>query len=661
MKRIAVLALLGLILRPLAVTAQGAPAGFAATLPAETLLYVEVDDLGGIEQRMKESALGRIWAEPEVQQFVKGLSQSFGAGIAAARGGFDPLAMFGLQMSDFEGIGVRQVAFAVVGVQFERPPFIDAVLSVEFRGGGEKAKKIVLAAKQAIETFIGLGFSESDVNGKKVFTAAPMGIEFCFSAEEGRFLLTTGRARMEHSLAAAPAGGGLAASPRYRKIVERMGAQRRGLFCYFDAAQAMPLALNAVRLHGSAKGAERAAAVMRTLGLDAVEAVALADIPDGAEMRTEVAITMSERRGLFALAAPGRVNHRFARYVPADTMLYGASRQDLDGMIGSIVKLVDAFEPGSLGEWERLLARYNGALGIDIRNDLLRSLGEDWAAYLDVPQQGGLIPDFALFASVKNREALERALDALAKGVPAAAALHGERSARQAPKVTLRECQFRGQRIRFAELCGPSGEPIPVAPSWAFVDDAVLFALFPQTIKHVLTERPSLAAGPRMRGPIARLPASTTSCSLYDTTLLFTWIYNTLVPLAQGAQGAINAQLARFGIPGGLNLADLPPAEVIARHLEPTVTFTAVEEDCLRMGYLSPYGTTLLALPVLAAAGAATFLVARQGAIREVVEVRPVAAPAVDKGDRDKTQKRLRELEQQIEELNRRLKELEGR
>ncbi len=663
MKRIAVLALFGLILRPVAVTAQEAPAGFAATLPAETLVYLEVDDLGGTELRMKESALGRIWAEPEVQQFVKGLSQSIGAGIGAARGGFDPLAMFGLAMSDFEGIAVRQVGFAVVGMQFERPPFVDAVLSVEFRGGGEKAQKIILAAKQAIETFVGIPFTESDLNGRKIHTAAPMGIEFCFSAGQDRFLLTTGRARLEQCLAGPlPPSHSLVASPRYTKIVERMGARRRALFCYFDAAQAIPLAMKAVRDHGGAKQADEASGVMKTLGLDAMEAIAFADIPDGAEMRTELAVTLSGRRGLFALAPPAKVNHRFARYVPADTMLYGAARQDLDAILRSVLALVDAFEPGSSGEFDALLARYNAALGVDLRQDLLRSLGEDWAAYVDVPQQGGLIPDFAIFVSVKNREALERSLEALAKGIPAASALHGERAAAQAPKVLLRECQFRGQRIRFVELSGPRGEPIPVAPSWAFVDDAVVFALFPQTIKHALAEKPSLAASPRMRGPIARLPASTSSCSLYDTTLLFTWIYNTVVPLAQGAQGALNAQLARFGVTPGINLADLPPAEVIARHLQPTVTYTAAEEDCLRMGFLSPYGSTLLAVPVVVA-GAAAFLVMRAVVAPEVhhVAVAPAPPPPAAAPDRERLGARIRELEQQIEDLHRRLAEIERR
>ena len=44
-----------------------ARADFAALLPADTLFAVSGTDLG--EEFRKDSALGRLWAEPEVQRF----------------------------------------------------------------------------------------------------------------------------------------------------------------------------------------------------------------------------------------------------------------------------------------------------------------------------------------------------------------------------------------------------------------------------------------------------------------------------------------------------------------------------------------------------------------------------------------------------------------
>ena len=42
-------------------------------------------------------------------------------------------------------------------------------------------------------------------------------------------------------------------------------------------------------------------------------------------------------------------------------------------------------------------------LGIDIRKDLLEALGTEWAAYVGAPPGGGLIPDIAMFATVRDR------------------------------------------------------------------------------------------------------------------------------------------------------------------------------------------------------------------------------------------------------------------
>jgi hypothetical protein len=64
----------------------------------------------------------------------------------------------------------------------------------------------------------------------------------------------------------------------------------------------------------------------------------------------------------------------------------------------------------------------------------------------------------------------------------------------------------------------------------------------------------------------------------------------------QAMQGAINQQIARFGV--RLNLQDLPPAEVITRHMTGTMLYTAVEDGFCRTGYVSPFGAPLVAAAV---------------------------------------------------------------
>jgi hypothetical protein len=96
------------------------------------------------------------------------------------------------------------------------------------------------------------------------------------------------------------------------------------------------------------------------------------------------------------------------------------------------------------------------------------------------------------------------------------------------------------------------------------------------------------------------------SATYVDAAGLAVWLYNTAVPVLQVLQGAMHVRAAPFGV--RLNLQDLPPADVLARHLGAAMTYTAVEPDGLRMGYVSDFGAMGLVVPAaMLAATAAGF------------------------------------------------------
>jgi hypothetical protein len=92
-----------------------------------------------------------------------------------------------------------------------------------------------------------------------------------------------------------------------------------------------------------------------------------------------------------------------------------------------------------------------------------------------------------------------------------------------------------------------------------------------------------------------------------------TSLYATGVPLLQMGQAAVHRPNPQMGAAavrlalGGLrlNFEDLPPAEVLARHLSGVVTYTCVEDDCIRIGFVSQLGAPLLVVPAAMLAGAA--------------------------------------------------------
>ncbi|MFI5403206.1 MAG: hypothetical protein ACHQ1G_09735 [Planctomycetota bacterium] len=662
MRRLLLLAFL--LAAPAARAAPEASPELAALVPAETLFLVECNDLDGAGRFGSDTAIGKLLAEPEVQQFAKKLGDSFRSAFTGNTRG--PLAMVGLTPEDFDGIRFRRVGFALVNLSIEAEQ-ADAVLCLETRAGGEKVARILQALRQAGEAFAGIQFTEAEVRGRKVLSTAFQGHEFCLAVQGDRFLLTTRAARMDDVLKSIDEGraASLRDAPRVTRLKERMGVRKSAIFGYVDAAAAGKLVVDAI-----AEELPRARGVCASLGLDAVEAIGFADMPEGAGYRTEAAVLLKERRGLFALAPKTPTSHRFAKMTPADALCYGGETSDLVALWDGVLELVGAIDAGTRTKLEQGELEAGAFLGLDIRKDLLAALGTEWAGYVAWPQAGGLIPDLVMFASVRDRERLARSLDALA-------AKAGEMVRGDGASVTERKTEFRGREIRFLEVTDRRGEPRPYAPAWAFGEDFVVLALCPQSVKHALMEKAALADSADFKRLLAAAPRTAVSTTYLDLGRILAWGYATAVPVLQVVQGAIHRTVvdqpvlahAMAGI--RLNFEDLPPVEVIARHLSGMVTYTAVEDDCFRLGFVSDVGAPLAIAPVAFVAGLVVVLLpmgpARRAeiervqaerqaqAIREARRLAEAAQGATDaeqlRAENAMLRERLAKLEQQVQEL----------
>jgi len=644
----------------------------SALVPAETLALVECNDLDGKGRFGEETAIGKLLAEPDVRFFLRKLKESLKTAYAGnAR---DPLAMLGLAPEDFDGIVFRRVGLAIVGVSIDTRQ-VDAVLYLETRAGGDKVGRILQGLRQAAETFTQVQFTETDVRGRKVVATTVRGHELCVAAQGDRFVLTTRRARMEEVLKAIDEGhpAPLSASPRVTRLKERMGAVRNAIFGYADAPAIGRLVADALRYAGP-DVAKEPARIVRALGLDAVDAVAFADVPEGDGFRTEGAVLLKERRGIFALASTTPPSQRFAAMTPPDALVYGAETCDLALLWDGIVKLAGGIDADLGAKLERGAREVGAVLGLDLRKDLLEALGTEWSGYVAWPPGGGLLPDVVLFATVRDRERLVKTLDAIADKAR-------EFRGRGTTVTTTGRTEFRGTEIRFLEMTDKKGEPRPFAPAWAVGEDFVVFGLCPQTVKHalvakgpapdaVMLEARGLLGGVGFQRLLAAAPKNAVGVKYIDLGRVMTWLYAAGAPLLQVTQGAINRQLQMVGV--RLNFEDLPTADVIARHLSGMLSYMAVDDDCIRVGYVSQIGAPLVAVPVVAFAGLAAVLIpmsqrraqalARVQAEREAQaaqEAQRVAeAPATGAQEVAKLREENAMLKKRLDELEARVAEL---
>jgi len=660
MRRLFLLALV--LAAPAVRAAPEASPELAALVPAETLFLAECNDLDGAGRFGPGTAIGKLFAEPEVQAFVKKLADGFRG--AFVRNGRGPLAMLGLAPEDFDGISIRRVGLALVDVSLEAEQ-VDAVVYLETRAGGEKVAKFLKALRQSAEMFGGAAFKESDVRGRKVISTAVEGHEICLAVEAERFVLTTRAARMDDVLKAIDEGhpNPLRAAPRVTRLRQRMAAERNALFCYLDAPAIGRFVFDAIGQGSPEDGAE-ARKICGLLGLDAIEALGFADVPEGTGYRTEGAVLLKERRGIFALAANTPPSHRFAKMTPADALAYGGETCDLAALWSGALDLVGAIDADTRAELEQGEREGGAMLGLDIRKDLLEAIGTEWAGYLAWPSAGGFIPDLVLFASVRDRERLSRALDTIV-------AKAGEMARAEGASVTAGRTEFRGTEIRFVEIADDRGEPVPCAPAWAFGEDFVVLALCPQSVKHALMEKPALSGHADFQRLLAVAPRTAVSATYIDLGRILVWSYATTVPILQVVQGAVNGLATTHPVAAQLmagfrfNFEDLPPAEVLARHLSGMLTYTAVDDDCVRLGFVSDIGAPVAIYSVAFLAG---FVVAvlpmshgraqafeRERAHRELAEAVAGAAREQEtqqlRAENEMLRERLAKLEEQVAEL----------
>jgi len=642
----------------------------AALVPPDTMVLLELDDLGGYDWWSRETSLGRIWAEPQMQQFVGGMTKAVASAVEnLRRQGMDPFAMAGLEPKDFTGITIQRAGLAIIDIDAAQQGRPDFVLTLQCRDGIKKVEKIVTAARTMAGAFAGIGFpTEKHGDIDVAWAKVPYAGEIAMAFVGNRMIVTSGRARMHDVLARLKGGRAqaLAGAPQFVETLRRMGAGKSAMFGYIDVPRMSNRVSALISANVGGSWRQEAEQIVTAFGFDAIEHIAIADVPQGTNWRSEFFVKLKERRGLFSFIQDAPTSHRFAAYTPSNPLLYSAERADMGRYLDEFVAALDHFEPGAKQEMAEILARYNKVLGIDVRKDLVGSLGHEWAGYVDVPEGGGLIPDVVLFASVKDRARLSKSLRALVEKYSDVLAMHGERKARRAPRIRHRKSKAGAHTIHSIEITQHNGEPVPVMPSWTLGDDYIILALWPHTLRNALSRPHSLRDNPEFNKLRQSVPQGATASSYVDCAALVGFAYNTLVPALQAVQGAANRELQPYG--ASLNFHELPPSSVITKHLSPCMSYFKMEKDAVRMGYVSPFGLSV-ATAGTAGLGALVGLsvvlvdkgreveiadaVAEEEVRRDFDAERRAAMERMRRG----YEERLTQLERQIEELKKFLEE----
>ncbi len=202
----------------------------------------------------------------------------------------------------------------------------------------------------------------------------------------------------------------------------------------------------------------------------------------------------------------------------------------------------------------RELAQLNQQLGIDVRDDVLKSFGSAWRLFAQ-PEGGGVVTGWTAAIQIRDRQRLEPVLESLA--VLANGVLH--RDGAETPSIeSARVDDHTVYTIDLTYL------GVPFAPSWCLTDQELLVAATQNTLTRLLgdSQGESLATLSDVQSLVGS-NSRTLALAYIDTQQ----VARTLLPLGQVALKALSNQAG----PVLLDTSYLPPADVVLRHLQPSV------------------------------------------------------------------------------------------
>ncbi len=416
----------------MAFTARGAePPKVARILPEGTLALFVAEDISLTKERYGETALLKLWSEPEVQSFFEPIIPKLEAIIAKGE------EMGEFTFADISAAFGGQVALALVGFDAtQMPPLPEIALIADITNRA--------AAGRLLER-VGRAIDESSNAVYTTWAAGPL--TFGRIAEDGErmeagYVLTESSlyiglgpdGNVLKSLIAAAKNGEaapLSSDPDFLKAVDR-GGDRRDLFGYVQARRIRELVFRLAPMLGAQEGelalAKRA---LDVLGLSSVRSVSFVEVVDPPGFRSQMLIhAPTPRQGIFDLMSPEPVRESMLKLASSKASSLLAFRLRMDRLLPLVREVAGIVEPGAVQGVDAVLAQLKQGLGIDVENGVLGGLGLEGIVIMDPVATAGVGPGqglagLALVMRAKDPESFQPVYEILTSLAQAQAQANG--------------------------------------------------------------------------------------------------------------------------------------------------------------------------------------------------------------------------------------------
>jgi hypothetical protein len=402
----------------------------------KTLFAVSVTDTPALLKGWDSGPIAATWSDPQIVKFLAPMRTE----LKVDSWDDETKAATGLTVRELLALAEGEALFAVQSfdialIESKSPPPL--LIALEVGKQGAKIEKIMADAaaknsgKVETETFSGVKVNLTPIGKPDANDAASAAASepdvVAWAIVDGVWLLAPQKETVFAAIDALQQGGHVSAlgkSERFLRTRQRIGDAQSLAYINFPAIY--PLIEQAVAA-AKAKSAGQPnmmgidpETVFAALGLDELGEVYLAMASGENETRIDSGIAYNGERGLMKILAyePGAAPR--PEWIPAKWPSVSTARFSLPKAYEGIEELLEAISPMLSGMAQGQIRGLNKQLGVDLKRDLIGSLGDELISAYAVPAgfTGGSVPswtemDQLVAFSLVNEAAFIKAVDAL--------------------------------------------------------------------------------------------------------------------------------------------------------------------------------------------------------------------------------------------------------
>jgi hypothetical protein len=566
MRLLVTMGLLGVLLLPGTSHAQAAP---EALLPGGCQVYLRWDGWESHKAAYAKTALGKTLAG-DLGPFLAGAYTQIQEGLGTLLtveqllGGANPERLQQMTADAAEAaklfslLGQKGFLFALDVASLEPP---DAQAFVVIPDLGEQTKPF-LGALRLVANLSKAPIKEEMVRQRKVYRIDIPFVTVAWWIEGKHGFFTVGTRSMDKLLASFDEKKG-------DRLNEAKLFTRASGFKDFETAARMYVDVASLVKLADKRGPD-VKKLLDDLGLYGIEDMVLYSGFDGDYERGLIEIKApGARKGLLGLFRGKPFQLADLPPLPPDVTTFSMSQFDAAGAwdlaITTIENIARLIEPEEVKQIQEGVKAINQALGVDLRKDLLESLGDKLVMY-NSPDEGPLTLGQVVAVKVKNAAKLQEAVESLIKGAARSSGLDVRLKKRTYRGVELREVHVKTQGFAFV-------------PTFTLHKDWLVVALYPQSIHGYILrstgEIPAWKPDARVALALERMPKEYTSIAFSDPRPTIKQLLS-LAPF-------ITAMANSFSPEQFLDIGTVPNGQEATRHLFPSVSVTHDDGKVVRL------------------------------------------------------------------------------